>query len=64
MHARRLRRRHIATMARGLVSLTAVVHRWVQRGRAHSSLAEVTPDEHCFARLPTLMVPTLMAMAA
>ena len=28
-------------------------------GRAHSSLAEVTPDEHCFAQLPTLM-----AMAA
>ena len=59
MHARRLRRRHIATMARSLVSRTAVVHRLVQRGRAHSSLAEVTPDEHYLAHLPTIM-----AMAA
>ena len=28
-------------------------------GRAHSSLADVTPDGHCFAQLPTIM-----AMAA
>ena len=28
-------------------------------GRAHSSLADVTPNEHCFAQLPTIM-----AMAA
>ena len=32
---------------------------WYNAGRAHSSLAEVTPDEQCFAQLPTLM-----AMAA
>ena len=27
---------------------------WHNAGRAHSSLAEVTPDEHYFAQLPTL----------
>ena len=27
---------------------------WYNAGRAHSSLAELTPDEHYFAHLPTL----------
>ena len=64
MRARLLCRRHIATMAHSFVS----PRRWYiggyKAGRAPSGLAEVTPDEHCFARLPTLMVPIITAMAA
>ena len=55
MRARRLRRRHIATMARGFVSLKAVVHRLVQRrpsafqlGRGHArrALLRAAADPH------------------